>query len=124
MNVPVSKDKPRSVPAIRTSLTRRRIRWQSFFGVLLATATLASARSEDGPVATATATSSPSITLDGLLNETAWRDAPVMKLVQQAPKPGQPTPYETQVQVIVTSDRIYFGFTCRDPDPGHIAIHT
>jgi hypothetical protein len=47
-----------------------------------------------------------------------------MKLVQQAPKPGQPTPYETEVQVIVTSDRIYFGFTCKDPDPRRIAIHT
>jgi hypothetical protein len=47
-----------------------------------------------------------------------------MKLVQQAPKPGQPTPYETGVRVIVTSDRIYFGFTCKDPDPRRIAIHT
>ena len=47
-----------------------------------------------------------------------------MKLVQQAPKPGQPTPYETEVRVIVTSDRIYFGFTCKDPDPRRIAIHT
>src|SRR5438132_6399186 len=47
-----------------------------------------------------------------------------MKLVQKAPKPGQPTPYETEVQVIVTSDRIYFGSTCKDPDPRRIAIHT
>ena len=47
-----------------------------------------------------------------------------MKLTQQAPKPGQPTPYETHVQVIVTGDGIYFGFTCKDPDPRHIAIHT
>jgi len=47
-----------------------------------------------------------------------------MKLVQQAPKPGQPTPYETEVRVVVTSDRIYFGFTCKDPDPRRIAIHT
>ena len=124
MIVPQSKNKPRSVSAIRASLPRRRIRWQSFFGVLLATATLASARSEDGPVATASATSLPSITLDGRLNEPAWRDAPVMKLVQQAPKPGQPTPYETEVRAIVTSDRIYFGFTCKDPDPRRIAIHT
>src|SRR5438105_6450991 len=124
MIVPQSKNKPRSVSAIRASLPRRRIRRQSFFGVLLATATLASARSEDGPVATASATSLPSITLDGRLNEPAWRDAPVMKLVQQAPKPGQPTPYETEVRAIVTSDRIYFGFTCKDPDPRRIAIHT
>jgi len=90
----------------------------------LASSTLASARSDDAPAATASATSSVSITLDGLLSEAAWRDTPVMKLIQQAPKPGQPIPYETQVQVIVTSDRIYFGFTCRDPDPRRIAIHT
>src|SRR5207253_9518830 len=55
------------------------------------------------PVATASATSLPSITLDGRLNEPAWRDAAVMKLVQQAPKPGQPTPYETEVRPIETS---------------------
>jgi hypothetical protein len=90
----------------------------------LATAALASARSDDGPAVKVSATSSASISLDGLLNEPAWRDAPVLKLVQQAPKPGQPTPYETQVQVIVTSDRLYLGFTCKDPDPRHVAIHT
>jgi len=65
-----------------------------------------------------------SITLDGRLDEPAWRDAPVIRLTQQAPKPGQPSPYETTVQVIVTNDRIYFGFTCKDPDPSRIAIHT
>ena len=110
--------------SLRISLRYRRSGWQCFFCVLLAGAALASARSDDASIATATATSSVSITLDGLLNEAAWRDAPVMKLIQQAPKPGQPTPYETQVQVIVTRDRIYFGFTCRDPDPRRIAIHT
>src|SRR3989454_4228466 len=118
------KLRPRSVTPMGASLTQRRSPSRWFFCVLLATATLASARSEDGPVATVSAISSPSITLDGLLNEPAWRDAPVMKLVQQAPKPGQPTPYETEVRVIVTSDRIYFGFTCKDPDPRRIAIHT
>jgi hypothetical protein len=77
--------------------------------VILGTATLASPRSGDGPAVKVSANSSPSITLDGLLNKPAWRDAPVMKLTQQAPKPGQPTPYETEVRVIVTSDRVYFG---------------
>ena len=47
-----------------------------------------------------------------------------MKLVQQAPKPGQPTPYETEVRVILAIDRIYFGFHCKDSNPGRIAIHT
>jgi len=92
--------------------------------LLLATATLASARADDGPTVKVLATPSASISLDGLLNEPAWRDAPVLKLVQQAPKPGQPTLYETEVRVIVTNDRLYFGFTCKDPDPRRIAIHT
>jgi hypothetical protein len=65
-----------------------------------------------------------SITLDGRLDEPVWREAPAVQLIQQAPQPGQPTPYETQVQVIVTGDRIYFGFTCKDPDPRRIVIHT
>ena len=47
-----------------------------------------------------------------------------MNLAQQAPKPRQATRYETEVRVIVTSDRIYFGFTCKDPDSRRIAIHT
>jgi len=91
---------------------------------VLAVATLASASSGDGPAVEVSATSSPSISLDGLLNEPAWLDAPVLKLVQQAPRPGQPTLYETEVRVLVTSDRLYFGFTCKDPDPRRIAIHT
>jgi hypothetical protein len=64
----------------------------------LATATLATARSDDRPTVKVSTTSSASISLDGLLHEPAWRDAAVMKLVQQAPKPGQTTLYETQVQ--------------------------
>ena len=68
--------------------------------------------------------SSPSITLDGHLDEPAWRGAPVLKLVQQSPRPGLPTPYETEVRVILTDDSIYFGFRCKDPDPRHISIHT
>jgi hypothetical protein len=83
-----------------------------------------SAFATDVPSALATVSGSASITLDGRLDESIWQDAPVMKLVQQAPKPGQPTLYETEVRVIITSDRIYFGFSCKDPDPRRIAIHT
>jgi len=67
---------------------------------------------------------STSITLDGHLDEPVWRDAPVIKLVQQSPKSGEPTPYETEVRVVVTRDHIYFGFVCKDPNPRGIAIHT
>ena len=67
--------------------------------------------------------SSP-INLDGKLDEPAWREAPVAQLVQQSPRSGQPTAYTTEVSVLVGDDAIYFGFTCHDPHPEAIAIHT
>jgi hypothetical protein len=120
----LDKQQLAGVRLVRDSRCLRRYRRHWALCALLAMAPLASARSDVGRAVKVSATSSASITLDGLLNEPAWRDAPVMKLTQQSPKPGQPTLYETQVQVIVTNDRIYFGFTCQDPDPRHIAIHT
>ncbi|PYU91035.1 MAG: hypothetical protein DMG08_16370 [Acidobacteria bacterium] len=65
------------------------------------------------------------IRLDGVLDEPAWRDAGMLaELVQQAPKPGEAIPYKTTVRVLITSDHLYFGFECIDPDPSKIAIHT
>jgi hypothetical protein len=78
----------------------------------------------DGPTASAVVSSSASITLDGRLDESVWLGAPLLKLIQQSPKPGEPTPYETEVRVVVAKDRIYFGFVCKDPDPSRVAIHT
>lgn len=67
---------------------------------------------------------SSAIMLDGKLDEPQWRDAPVIKLVQQAPHPGVATPFVTEVRVLVSSDAIYFGFLCHDPHPEAIAMHT
>jgi hypothetical protein len=92
--------------------------------LILVVAAAGPASAEDRPTAEALVRSEVSIALDGRLDEPAWRDAPVLKLVQQSPKPGLPTLYETEVRVIVAGDRIYFGFACKDPRPGHIAIHT
>lgn len=78
----------------------------------------------DGPVVKPRLDPSPAIALDGRLDEPAWQAAPAVKLVQQSPRPGQPTPYETLVRVIVSGDHIYFGFSCTDPDPRRIAVHT
>ena len=82
------------------------------------------ASADNPPQITVQQTPAPAITLDGRLDEPAWRDAPVVKLTQQSPKPGAPSVYETEVRVIVTSDRLYFGFTCHDPQPGRIAVHS
>jgi hypothetical protein len=64
----------------------------------LATANFTNAQSNDVPVAKALGISSASVTLDGLLNEPVWRDAPVITLTQQAPRPGEPTPFVTEVR--------------------------
>jgi hypothetical protein len=79
---------------------------------------------KDRPSAVALTQTSSSIVFDGKLDELVWQQAPVIKLVQQSPKPGADTPYETVVRIIVNNDRIYFGFVCKDPHPGRIAIHT
>jgi hypothetical protein len=64
------------------------------------------------------------IELDGNLSEPAWALAPRVLLVQQAPRPGAPTPYTTEVSVLVSRDTIYVGFRCVDPEPNKTAIHT
>ena len=94
------------------------------FMLLLAPACSFSASAGDEPSIGAASLSSGSITLDGRLEEPIWRSAPVLKLTQQAPKPGEPTPFETEVRVVVTRDRVYFGFLCKDSAPRRIAVHT
>jgi len=65
------------------------------------------------------------IHLDGLLDEAAWENAGVIAdLTQQDPHPGEPTPFETEIRVVVDARALYIGFFCRDPDPSRIAIHT
>jgi hypothetical protein len=75
------------------------------------------------PTITAAATPEP-ILLDGALDEPAWSTAPRIELVQQAPRPLEPTPYGTSVRVLVGPDDVYFGIVCVDPDPGRLAIHS
>lgn len=67
---------------------------------------------------------SSSITLDGKPDEPAWLGAQSFTLTQQSPRPGQPTPYRTEVRVLASNDALYFAFTCHDPNPKAIAVHT
>src|SRR5438034_6502889 len=104
---------------------RAQIKRRSFWLVcaLLIATTPILLRAGDAPTVQAV-TSPVSIMLDGHLNEPVWQDAPVLRLAQQSPKPGEPTPYETEVRVVITRDHIYFGFVCKDPNPRRIAVHT
>ncbi|MEQ1885214.1 MAG: DUF5916 domain-containing protein [Bryobacteraceae bacterium] len=86
--------------------------------LILVAATLVQAQS------TAVAPTATPIQLDGRLDEPSWRAAEVIELTQQAPKPGQPTPFRTTVRVAANRDYVYVAFECIDPVPGQIAVHT
>jgi hypothetical protein len=76
------------------------------------------------PRVTAAAATAP-ITLDGVADEAAWQSAGVIAdLVQQAPRPGEPTRYRTEVRFLVAEDALYVAVICDDPEPDRIAIHT
>ncbi len=76
------------------------------------------------PAVTAAKTSRP-IRLDGALDEPEWQGAGVISaLVQQSPQPGGPTPYRTEVRLLVDAEHLYIGVTCFDPSPESIALHT
>jgi len=48
-----------------------------------------------------------------------------MFLTEQAPRAGlTPKEFRTEVRVVAANDRLYFGFTCHDPEPKKIAVHT
>jgi hypothetical protein len=94
---------------------------------------VAQAQLPDAPAATNASTELPRaharratspITIDGKLDEPAWRDAEPLLLTQQSPFPGKPTPYATEVRVLIVGDSLVFGFTCRDPRPSAIQTHT
>jgi len=89
-------------------------------------------------VATATpagaGTSLPSVTavqptdeirLDGRLDEEAWESAgAITDLIQQSPRPGEPTPYRTEIRFLADDDTLYLGVVCHDPHPDRIVVHT
>ena len=80
--------------------------------------------SPEAPVVTAGPVSG-AIRLDGILDEPAWQQAGVIAdLTQQAPHPGEPTPFATEVRILTDRDNVYFGITSVDPDPSRIAVHT
>jgi hypothetical protein len=65
------------------------------------------------------------IRVDGVLDEPAWAGAAVIAdLTQQDPHPGEPTPFRTEVRILVDSKNLYLGFTCLDPEPDKISVHT
>jgi len=90
----------------------------------MALAVATNATAETSAIAAATPVPAGAVTLDGRLNEAAWRDAKVFELTQQDPHPGAPTPYTTEVRVLADGQHLYFGFANSDPELESLAVHT
>ena len=77
------------------------------------------------PTVTASQADRSPIDLDGRLDDPAWQSAGVISdLTQQNPRPGEPTPYRTEVRFLVSGDTLFVGIRCDDPQPDRIAVHT
>jgi Domain of unknown function (DUF5916) len=103
----------------------RRCCLPALFFCALAFAAPALGSQANGPARVVAGRATPPIHVDGVLDEPAWQQAGVIPdLSQQSPHPGGPTPFRTEVRILVDGDTLYLGVTCFDPDPSRIAVHT
>ena len=83
------------------------------------------AASGDGPLRAAAVRADSAVEVDGRLDEAAWERAGVIPdLTQHAPRPGEPTPYRTEVRLLVDRENLYIGIHCYDPEPAKISLHS
>ncbi len=76
------------------------------------------------PVVSAGVASGP-IAVDGLLDEPAWAEAGIIPdLVQQDPRPGEPTPYVTRIRILIGGDSLFLGVEALTPEPAGIFFQT
>ncbi|HKB08937.1 MAG TPA: DUF5916 domain-containing protein, partial [Candidatus Polarisedimenticolia bacterium] len=65
------------------------------------------------------------VVVDGRLDEPAWEAAGLIAdLAQHAPHPGEPTPYRTEVRLLMDRENLYVGIRCVDPEPAKISLHS
>jgi hypothetical protein len=76
------------------------------------------------PTSSAVLVIQESIRLDGRLDESFWGQAIPIQLTQQAPRPGEVTPFGTTVRIAVNQENLYFAFECLDPDPRRLVVQT
>ncbi|MBI4458928.1 MAG: carbohydrate binding family 9 domain-containing protein [Acidobacteria bacterium] len=58
------------------------------------------------------------VTVDGNMDEPAWREAPVsLGFIQKDPHEGQPSSERTEFRVLYTVSTLYIGVICYDSDP-------
>lgn len=61
------------------------------------------------------------ITVDGILDESAWQQAEVISdFIQQEPDVNEPATERTEVRVVLAGEALYFGVICFDSEPERI----
>ena len=61
------------------------------------------------------------ITIDGVLDESIWKNTPnIGDLIQREPRPGQPPTERTDVRLLRDSDFLYIGITAYDSEPDKV----
>jgi len=64
------------------------------------------------------------LTLDGNLNESAWKQAaPATGFIQTEPREGAPPTEQTEVRVLYDDQNLYFGIWCYDKNPDKIVAN-
>jgi len=64
------------------------------------------------------------VKVDGVLDEDAWKDAPVLSdFYEWLPGDNIPPPVETECLVTFDKNKLYIGFRCFDPEPKKIRAH-
>ena len=88
--------------------------------LLCATSVTADAQPSDSPQLRATPLTG-NITIDGLLNEAAWKSAErAENFLQADPAEGAPATARTIVRVLANAKAIVVGIVCEDPEPARI----
>jgi Domain of unknown function (DUF5916)/Carbohydrate family 9 binding domain-like len=58
------------------------------------------------------------LTIDGVLDESAWASAPTVgDILQRVPKPGIAATEQTEVKLLADKDNLYIGIVCHDSEP-------
>ena len=77
----------------------------------------------DHPSYTVKRSSSP-VNIDGTLDEAAWTDATVMKILfEYMPGDNIPAPVDTDFLITFDENNLYMAFRCYDPDPSLVRAH-
>ncbi len=89
---------------------------------VLARAGLQQATTEDSPVLRAVRLEvGEEVTIDGRLDEVAWRRAPLTSDFNQSePETGRPATERTEVRIVFTEDSLYIGVELYDSEPNRL----